>query len=86
MDIIELKRIISEKTAEFKRYVEQITAEKRSFSDEEQGKVDALEREINDLHSQLRALEKVSDFERNLPEPSKEMGAPAVRTQKEEIS
>ena len=55
MGIIELKRTISEKTAEFKRCVEQITAEKRSFSDEEQGKVDALEREINDLHSQLRA-------------------------------
>ena len=34
MGIIELKRIISEKTAEFKRYVEQITAEKRSFSDD----------------------------------------------------
>ena len=84
MGIIELKRIISEKTAEFKRYVEQITAEKRSFNEEEQGKVDALEREINALHSQLRALEKVSDFERNLPEPSQEMGAPAVRIQKED--
>ena len=31
MGIIELKRIISEKTAEFKRYVEQITAEKRNY-------------------------------------------------------
>ena len=84
MGIIELKRTISEKTAEFKKYVEQITAEKRSFSEEEQGKVDALEREINALHSQLRALEKVSDFERSLPEPNKEMGAPAVRIQKED--
>ena len=84
MGIIELKRTISEKTAEFKKCVEQITAEKRSFSDEEQGKVDALEREINALHSQLRALEKVSDFERSLPEPNKEMGAPAVRIQKED--
>ena len=84
MGIIELKRTISEKTAEFKRYVEQITAEKRSFNEEEQGKVDALEREINALHSQLRALEKVSDFERSLPEPNKEMGAPAIRIQKED--
>ena len=82
MGIIELKRTISEKTAEFKRYVEQITAEKRSFSDEEQGKVDALEREINASHSQLRALEKVSDFERSLPETNKEMGAPGFITSK----